>query len=618
MLHLLDAYGRSQGATATPGFALKTVKWAISLDGSGRFLEVLELGDTGARRNPGRQFPMCPDLTQPELMAGGKGCRHFLVDSADVVALHWREDTKANWLFERPEFGAAASLLGELPHGLPAPVADLALKHRFFAKLVSDALQNVVDLKPIAQCLSDGETLRTIARRLGQKGAKPTEKVTFEVSGAFPIEADSWHEWWASFREGLAAKKRKPAGGMRSFLSGDLIVPALTHGPIKGLPGKPGPGGGDPLVCFDKPAFGSYLLKQGENAAVSEGEAKSYREALNSLLRERATTLVGAKVVHWFKDKVPEADDPLPWISEEAEEGALIAQRRAKELLEAIRTGNRPDLAGNRYYALTLSGAAGRVMVRDWMEGRFESLVDSVDAWFDALAITNFSGTKLAKTPGIERVITSLLPPMKPGQKYKDWIKPVGGERVALWKAALQRQAPIPLAVIPRLVGLNLVFTQSGELEAALGGEANFPQTVSLLHARMALLKAYLVRKGDTDMKCELNEDHASPAYHCGRLMAVLAALQKSALGDVGAGVVQRYFAAASATPALVLGRHLSKLEPGLTWWYQEKIAGIWARIKDEVPATLNSEQQTLFALGYYQQMAHDWPKKAEKEGDNR
>ncbi len=35
--------------------------------------------------------------------------------------------------------------------------------------------------------------------------------------------------------------------------------------------------------------------------------------------------------------------------------------------------------------------------------------------------------------------------------------------------------------------------------------------------------------------------------------MAVLAELQKAALKDVGAGVVQRYYAAASTTPALVL-----------------------------------------------------------------
>lgn len=114
-------------------------------------------------------------------------------------------------------------------------------------------------------------------------------------------------------------------------------------------------------------------------------------------------------------------------------------------------------------------------------------------------------------------------------------------------------------------------------------------------------------------MTAYLNEDHTDPAYQCGRLMAVLARLQRTALGDVGAGVVQRFYGAASATPALVLGRltrnsqfHLNKLEPGLAYWYETRIANIWSRVRDSVPGVLSFEQQSLFALGYYQQIAAD------------
>ena len=121
----------------------------------------------------------------------------------------------------------------------------------------------------------------------------------------------------------------------------------------------------------------------------------------------------------------------------------------------------------------------------------------------------------------------------------------------------------------------------------------------------------------DNDLMPYLNEAHLHPAYQCGRLMAVLAALQRSALGDVGAGVVQRYYAAASSTPALVLGRlvrtgqfHLGKLKGGLAHWYESKLASISSRLKDNVPRTLDLEGQSLFALGYYQQMAADRKKK--------
>lgn len=112
-------------------------------------------------------------------------------------------------------------------------------------------------------------------------------------------------------------------------------------------------------------------------------------------------------------------------------------------------------------------------------------------------------------------------------------------------------------------------------------------------------------------MSVYLNKEHPAPAYHCGRLLAVLASLQRSALGDVGAGVVQRYYVAASQTPGLTLGRlvanaknHLNKLEGGLAYWYEDQIAEIMSRIQDRIPSTLNLEQQSLFALGYYQQIA--------------
>lgn len=109
-----------------------------------------------------------------------------------------------------------------------------------------------------------------------------------------------------------------------------------------------------------------------------------------------------------------------------------------------------------------------------------------------------------------------------------------------------------------------------------------------------------------------LSEDHPNPAYHCGRLLAVLAKLQRTALPGVEAGVVQRYYAAASATPALVLGRlvrtsnfHMNKIESkGLVHWYENVIADIWTRISEKVPSTLSLEDQTTFALGYYQQLA--------------
>ena len=51
---------------------------------------------------------------------------------------------------------------------------------------------------------------------------------------------------------------------------------------------------------------------------------------------------------------------------------------------------------------------------------------------------------------------------------------------------------------------------------------------------------------------------------------------------------------------------HLNKLDPGLAYWYESKIAGIWSRLNEAPPRTLSLEEQSLFALGYYHQRAYD------------
>ena len=92
-------------------------------------------------------------------------------------------------------------------------------------------------------------------------------------------------------------------------------------------------------------------------------------------------------------------------------------------------------------------------------------------------------------------------------------------------------------------------------------------------------------------------------------LMALYAAIQEAGLGDVGANVVQRYYAAASQSPALAIGQlsrlanyHLGKMDKGLAIWYQRRIEDVVSAIHgDAFPATLNLRGQSLFALGYYQ-----------------
>lgn len=569
MLKLLADYAQEHRIALEPGFAPKRVRWAIDLAEDGRLLSVVPLGDVAARRNPGQEFPKCPELTFPELKAAGIHKSHFLVETANVVALvqdDADEKTRA--------------------------------KHKYFIWLHREASSAMPALAHIADLLEDPARLAELKDRLRARKARANDKVTFRVGGAYPLESEAWHDWWRQFRQDLAQQFELPRSGrgMRCFVTGELVQPALTHDlKISGLVDVGGVPSGSPLVGFNKPAFWSFGLQQSENAAVSEEDAAAYCAGLNYLIETHSQTLAGAKVVHWFKERIPEEDDPLPWLVEGGVRKELEADERARELLTAIHAGRRPDLAANYYYAFTLSGAKGRVMVRDWMEGQFEELVSNVHTWFNDLVIVARDGLAVAPSPKFLAVVGATV------RELGDLAPPFVAR---MWRVAV-RAEPIPHAALAQALA-----------RARVGVLEDEPPS----HARMGLLKAYHLRKNRKEggesmvenLKPYLNEEHPDPAYQCGRLMAVLGDVQRAALPSVGAGVVQRYYAAASSTPALILGRlartsqfHLDKLSGGLAYWYENMIASIWSRLKDAVPTTLTLEQQSLFALGYYQQMAH-------------
>lgn len=573
MIHHLVQYAKDNDLTVEPGFAPKSIRWAVYCDAAGCFLDVVELGDAGSKRNRGLRFGSCPELRQDELVSGSGGRCHFLVETADVVAL-----------------------LGE-----SAGTDRIRVKHDYFTKTLTEAASDVPELKPIALCIANETNLAEIRTRLEASGAKPVDKVMVTERGSFIVESSCWYDWWRRYRSSLAAGRAQSKGTkdspdlMLDFLSGEFVRPAATHPKIRGLASVGGQPSGDVLVGFDKDAFRSFGLKKSANAAMSEETANAYRAALNDIIEKSGRRLAGAVVAHWFTDKaLPPEDDPLPWLEEAPAEQELSARQRARELLASIREGRRPDLAGNRYYALTLSGAAGRVMVRDWMEGAFEELVHNVTAWFDDLAIVHRQGCGKAAAPKFLAVLGATV------RDLNDLPAPFAAK---MWRVAVRGEC-IPKAAISRALGRFRI---------------DIVDDRPFNHARMGLLRAYHVRnarKGENptmseDLRPFLNEAHPNPAYHCGRLLAVLAAVQRRALGDVGAGVIQRYYTAASATPALVLGRltstsqhHLNKLDAGLARWFESKIADIWGRIENSVPRILTLEEQSLFALGFYQQVA--------------
>jgi CRISPR-associated protein Csd1 len=553
---MLDAILRQAG-DSEPGFTRKTVKWAIHCSKDGQFTGVVSLGEEGK----GQSFDNCPNLSQSELV-GGERRSHFLVESLATVALYWKDDTEPK---DKEKFRA---------------------KHEFFCSMLEKAAKHAPYLAAAAKMLRDEETLKKIADNLKNEKAGPTETATLVVDGINPLKENDWHDWWRGFRAAMRPAESPVDKKMRCVATGELVKPVPTHPKIKGLAGVGGMSTGDVLVGFDKQAFQSYGLEQSANAAMSEETATAYTETLNRLIAEKGKKLGKVLAIYWFTEKVEVEDDPLAWLSEAPEQAKASAELLARQLLGAIQSGRRPDLANNRYYALMLSGAAGRVMLRDVIEGSFEELARNVESWFSDLCIVTRDGQTKSSAPKFLAVAGALV------RELDELPSPLVQQ---LWRAAV-KGGRIPSFAVAR---------------ATLRARVDIIDDQPISHVRMGLIKAFHIRQGDKDMQPKLNPNHPHPAYHCGRLLAVLARLQRAALGDVGAGVVQRYYTAASQTPGLVLGRlaanaknHLGKLDGGLTHWFENKIADVMSRIGDAAPRTLSLEEQSLFALGYYQQLA--------------
>ncbi len=566
MLRALMEYGAR--LDSEPGFKTREVRWRIDLTTSGELIAVLPLGH-GKR---GQMLARCPDMHN--MNAGGRA--HFLIESAQTAVL-----------LLKPNEGAKK-------------IASAKLRHDYFVTLLDTSSAELTKMAGLVAALRDEATRNTIRGALAENKAKPTDWVAWRVGDFDPRTDDATQTWWRRWRANdisAAAKPGKPVKPTRSdalcFLTGEAVQPLATHPKISGLSGVGGLGMGDVMVGFDKAAFSSFGFDQSANAAMSAPAAQLYADGLNDLIRNHSRKLAGALVIHWFKEQIAEDDDPLTWLDgmESDEQTEAAAQSRARMLLDAIKSGKRADLGDNRYYAMTLSGASGRVMVRDWMEGRFEELVRNVEAWFADLQIVARDGDGLARDPKFMAVAGALV------RELKDLPAPTAA---TLWKSAVARQ-PIPRPLMTQAL-------------ARFRTDLVDKDQPAFNHARMGLIKAYFVRLtpgGDSAVTAYLNPDHPDPAYHCGRLLAVLSNLQRAALGDVGAGVVQRYYAAASQTPGLILGRlaanarnHLGKLDGGLAHWFENQIADVMSHLGDRAPRILDLEGQGLFALGYYQQLA--------------
>ena len=119
----------------------------------------------------------------------------------------------------------------------------------------------------------------------------------------------------------------------------------------------------------------------------------------------------------------------------------------------------------------------------------------------------------------------------------------------------------------------------------------------------------------------ELNEQSSYMPYVLGRLFSVLEAIQYDFNPNLNTTIKDKYFSAASATPAVVFPtlinlaqKHLRKLEKGRQVYYNKQLGSLIEKIGEAYPARMALPEQGAFQIGYYHQTQKRYAKKEENE----
>lgn len=611
ILQALHRLSEMEHLVPDPDFPLAPVAWLVTVSHAGKLLQVIGT-QTPDESNP-KNRPRAKSFPIPR--AAGR-------TSADV----------AQFFCDKSEYVFGVSPLTE---GTPTRAAE---KLRRRNTLFRDQIRTCVGATADEGARAVLTLLDEIAS--GAQAIALPEECTSNDLFAFIYQPDVDQlvhmrplvaEYWRSVRR---AGSEDGESRFTCIVTGKNTGNPGNFPKVKNVPG--GQGGGVPLVSFNASAFLSYGFESNENAPISRDAAESCATALSRLLHPAFPNPNPGR----SNEALPRrnfriSDDTVVCFWTDSERSGGIADFFAGlfnspdpamvgEAYRGLWRGKPPtiDDAGN-FFALTLSGAQGRMIVRDWLVTSVKETLENIARHFSDLEIVR-------NTPPPEGFS---LPPTIPLRVLLESLSPFGDRSqipaalsAGFVNAAL-RGTPYPLAILQRAL----------ERARAEVGRSEW-KDLERRDARAGLIKGVLNRRRAItattypELKPAMDPSNDEPGYLLGRLMAVIERLQQAALGDVNASVTDRYFAAASASPRSVFTRLLKNARnharkamdddqnKGAARWLESQIDEIASRFdpkRNGFPAYLDLEQQGLFVLGYHQQRHWLWLPRAERDALN-
>lgn len=559
---------RGAEGVSPAGYSQEKISYEILLAADGRVVDVNDIRDMSGKK----PFPRSLSVPQPEKRTVG---------------------IKSNFLWDKTSYVlgvSAASKRADKEHE-----AFLVL-HRESLSAESDA-----GLKAFLAFLQDWAPERF--------SESPFTEDMLDTNIVFRLDGERGylHERPAAraLRARLLAAEEGGREGM-CLVTGEQQPLARLHPAIKGVNGAQSSGAS--IVSFNLDSFTSYGKSQGENAPVSEQAVFAYTTVLNYLLRRdehnhQRLQIGDATVVFWAQ-----ADDSL---QAEAAEDLLKAffdppsddaqeTQRLRSVLEAVAQG-RPmnELAlgldeGTRIFVLGLAPNASRLSIRFWQADTLDVFVKRLAQHFQDLRI---EPDPWRTSPAVWRLLLATAPSRDGKSKSEDVPPQLAGE---LTRAILTGSR------YPRSLLSNVIMRLRADGDIS--------------GVRVALCKGVLARerrlgvKGvNEEVPVSLDTNNTDAGYLLGRLFSTLENIQRAALGkQINATIRDRYYGAASATPAIVFPmlvrnaqHHLSKVKkdkPGFAVNLEKEVGEIIDRLGPTFPKSLRIEAQGHFAIGYYHQ----------------
>ncbi|MEU0440305.1 type I-C CRISPR-associated protein Cas8c/Csd1 [Streptomyces sp. NPDC006186] len=356
------------------------------------------------------------------------------------------------------------------------------------------------------------------------------------------------------------------------------------------------------LVSINATAQGRDGVLQLVNTPVCERCGRRAMAALNHLLasgtnRRRTPDSV---TVWWTREPV---DDLFATLYTPTD---TTVARLLASLHERPDPATADRIDPNAYYALTLGINNARAVVLDWLDIPVARLRNHLGAWFEHHRVYDGWNDRYLYLPLWHLALAAGRWDAK-AKKYVPDSAPKHLERELL-HAALSR-TPVPARLLPHL------------LQRIRADQHIDTPRIALL--RLALHPNRRDHRV-TAPADRLDLTQLDPGYLCGRVFAVLEAIQRAALPEVNATIGDRYFGTAMTAPATVLtslrlgaNAHLKRLRRDNTAAYtalNRRLAETFAAFdhRHGIPALLTTDQQAMFVLGYEQQRAADFAAIAE------